>query len=63
MAEKRNDALTLYGNLSEDGETFQITTEINGVPIRVANVYVGDQREAFQTAHDAGQPQGEQPAK
>lgn len=47
--------LTLDGRFSEDGEYFLVTFELNGVPIRFGNVYVGDQRESFQAAKDAGQ--------
>ena len=47
--------LGLNGRFSEDGEYFQLFLQLNGVPIRFGNIYVGDQREAFQAAHDAGQ--------
>jgi len=55
MADNAYSDLKLHGNFSDDGETFLITADLNGTPIRVANIYVGDQREAFQAAHDAGQ--------
>ena len=43
------------GRYTDDGEYFLVEMQLNGVPIRFGNVYVGDQREAFQEAHDAGQ--------
>ncbi len=52
--------LTLDGRFSDDGESFLVSFELNGVPIRFGNVYVGDQREAFQAAKEAGQPQDEE---
>lgn len=45
--------LTLNGKFTEDGEYFLVSFELNGVPIRFGNVYVGDQRESFQAAKDA----------
>jgi len=54
--------IELNGSFSDDGEYFLVTMNLNGVPIRFGNVYVGDQREAFQAAHDAGQPQEAPPA-
>jgi len=45
--------ITLNGKFSEDGEYFLVSFELNGVPIRFGNVYVGDQRESFQAAKDA----------
>jgi hypothetical protein len=45
--------LTLNGKYSDDGEYFQLSFDLNGVPIRFGNVYVGDQRESFQAAEDA----------
>lgn len=47
--------LTLNGKFSEDGEYFLVSFELNGTPIRFGTVYVGDQREAFQAAKEAGQ--------
>jgi hypothetical protein len=46
--------IALNGKFSEDGEYFQVYLELNGVPVRFANLYVGDQRESFQAAADAG---------
>ena len=45
--------LTLDGRFSDDGEYFLVSFELNGVPIRFGNVYVGDQRESFQEAKDS----------
>jgi len=47
------NGLTLDGKFSDDGEYFLVSFELNGVPIRFGNVYVGDQRESFQEAKDA----------
>ena len=54
--------ITLDGRFSDDGEYFLMSFELNGVPIRFGNVYVGDQRESFQAAHDAGQAPEQPPA-
>jgi len=54
--------LTLNGRFTEDGEYFIMDTDLNGVPVTVITLYVGDQREKFQAAHDAGQPQEAEPA-
>jgi len=59
MADHAYTGLTLNGDFSEDGEYFLVTFDLNGVPIRFGNVYVGDQRERFQEAADAGQPQSD----
>jgi hypothetical protein len=48
--------LTLNGRFSDDGELLLLSLDLNGVPIKFGNIYVGDQREAFQEAKDAGQP-------
>jgi hypothetical protein len=55
MADYAYTGLALDGKFSDDGEFFQLSFELNGVPIRFGSVYVGDQRESFQEAHDAGQ--------
>ena len=55
MSDYSYTGLTLNGKFSEDGEYFLVSFELNGVPIRFGSVYVGDQRESFQAAHDAGQ--------
>lgn len=52
--------LTLNGRYSEDGEYFQLFLELNGVPIKFGNLYVGDQRESFTDAKTAGQPKSEE---
>jgi hypothetical protein len=49
--------LTLDGRYSDDGEYFLVSFELNGVPIRFGNVYVGDQRESFQAAKEAASKQ------
>jgi hypothetical protein len=54
--------LTLNGKFDDTGEYFQLFLELNGVPIRFGNVYVGDQREAFTEAAQAGQPKAEETA-
>ena len=51
------------GRYTDDGEYFLVEMLLNGVPIRFGNVYVGDQREKFQEAHDAGQPKDDAPAE
>jgi hypothetical protein len=61
MADHAYSDITLNGDFSADGEYFLVTMELNGVPIRFGNVYVGDQREKFQEAKDAGQPSGDTP--
>jgi hypothetical protein len=63
MADHAYSDITLNGDFTDDGEYFQVTMELNGVPIRFGNVYVGDQREKFQEAHDAGQPKDDAPAE
>lgn len=62
MAAYDYSGITLNGKFSDDGEYFLVSFELNGVPIRFGNVYVGDQRESFQAAHDAGQKAAETPA-
>ena len=57
--------LTLNGDFDDTGEYFKLSFDLNGVPIRFGNVYVGDQREAFTEAKQAGQPKSDddKPAK
>jgi hypothetical protein len=57
--------LALNGKYSDDGEYFQLYLDLDGVPIRFGNIYVGDQREAFTDAKNASQPKSEEdkPAK
>jgi hypothetical protein len=57
MSDNAYDNIQFNGNFTEDGEGFVVTMDLNGVPIRFATVYVGDQREKFQEAQTAGQPQ------
>jgi hypothetical protein len=57
MADHAYSNIALNGDFSADGEYFLVTLDLNGVPIRFGNVYVGDQREAFQAAKDAGEAQ------
>jgi len=61
MADPAYKDIQLDGTFSDDGEYFLVTMSLNGVPIRFGNVYVGDQREKFQEAHDAGQPSQDEP--
>jgi hypothetical protein len=51
--------LTLNGKFDDTGEYFQLFLELNGVPIRFGNIYVGDQREAFTEAAQAEQTPAE----
>ena len=53
MSDYAYTGLTLNGKFNEDGEYFMLFIELNGVPIRFGNLYVGDQRESFQAASDA----------
>ena len=55
MSNYAYENIVFNGRFTEDGEYFLVEMQLNGVPIRFGNVYVGDQREAFQEAHDAGQ--------
>lgn len=48
--------LTLNGKFDDTGEYFLLFLELNGVPIKFGNIYVGDQRESFADAKQAGQP-------
>ena len=55
MGDNSHSDITFNGTFSEDGEYFLVTMDLNGVPIRFGNMYVGDQREAFQAAKEAGE--------
>lgn len=48
--------LVFHGRFSDDGEYFMVDTDLNGVPVHVFTLYVGDQREKFTDAANAGQP-------
>lgn len=63
MADHAYTNLTLNGDFTADGETFIVSTDLNGVAVRLFTLYVGEQREAFTDAHTAGQsqPAPEQP--
>ena len=46
--------LPLSLRFSDDGEYAMLDTALNGVPIHLLTVYVGDQREKFDQAAAAG---------
>jgi hypothetical protein len=53
--------IQLNGRFSDDGEYFLVEMQLNGVPIRFGNVYVGDQREKFAEAAQAGSQEASAP--
>jgi len=55
--------LPLSLRFSEDGEYAMIDTALNGVPIHLLTLYVGDQREKFTDAANAAQPASDPPAE
>jgi hypothetical protein len=63
MTEHLYTDIKFSGDYVGDGEYFVISGDFNGVSIPVLTLYVGDKRELWQEATEAGNAPAEEPAE